>query len=156
MARNNQRGRNNNNAEGRNQYSNGWMDTAKDKPFTTAAAAAAAVGAGVFLWSRRNQISDQINNLSGQLYDWADEMRASSGRELALTDGPNESSAIESSRATAARSGRSSGTKRRSTSKRSSTARTTRGMSETGGGNASLGAHTGTGPGGTTGQGPRA
>jgi len=103
MARNNQRGRNNN-PEGRNQYSNGWMDTAKDRPFATAAAAAAAVGAGVFLWSRRNQISDQISNLSGQLYDWADEMRTgSSNRELALTEGPNESSAIEASRETAAR-----------------------------------------------------
>jgi len=102
MARTNQRGRNNNNAEGRNQYSNGWMDAAKDKPFTTAAAAAAAVGAGVFLWSRRNQISDQISNLSGQLYDWADEMRTGnserSSREFAGTEGINESSATRSNR----------------------------------------------------------
>lgn len=124
MARNNQRGRNNNNPEGRNQYSNGWMDTAKEKPFTTAAAAAAAVGAGVFLWSRRNQISDQINSLSGQLYDWADEMRAeSSSRELAMTEGPNESSAIEASRATARRrsGAKSSSTGNRTAAKASRT-----------------------------------
>jgi len=56
----------NNNPEGRNQYS-GWTDTAKDRPFATAAAAAAAVGAGVFLWSRRNQISDQLTNLNDQI-----------------------------------------------------------------------------------------
>jgi hypothetical protein len=155
VARNNQRGRNNNNPEGRNQYSNGWMDTAKDKPFTTAAAAAAAVGAGVFLWSRRNQISDQINSLSGQLYDWADEMRAEgSNRELAMTEGPNESSAIEASRATTSRRG--TGNKSRATGSRKAGASTSRGMSATGGGNASLGAHSGTGTAGTTGTGPRA
>ena len=41
--------------------------------------------------------------------DWADEMRSGSGssnRELAMTEGPNESSAIESSRATGSRSAR--------------------------------------------------
>ena len=65
MARNNNRGRNNN-PEGRNQYS-GWMDSAKDRPYTAAAVAAATVGAGVFLWSRRNQISDQLSGLSPRL-----------------------------------------------------------------------------------------
>ena len=125
---NNQRGRNNNNSEGHNQYSNGWMDTARDKPFTAAAAAAAAVGAGVFLWSRRNKISDQINTLSGQFSNWAEDRRSgSSSRELALTEGPNESSAIESSRATKRRSTtapRSSGTP-----STGSTARATTGQS---------------------------
>ena len=110
----------------------------------TAAAAAGAVAAGVFLWSKRNQISDQISRLSDQVTSWADEMRSNgSSRELALTAGPNESSAIESSRATARRS---TGTKSRSTKSRSS-----RGMSATGGGNASIGAHSG-----TTGAGPTA
>ncbi|MGI8704813.1 MAG: hypothetical protein ACR2JJ_03285 [Sphingomicrobium sp.] len=160
MAKNNQRGRNNNNAEGHNQYTNDWMDAAKDRPFTSAAAAAGAVAAGAFLWSRRNQISDQISRLSGQITDWAEDMRSSnSSRELAMTEGPNESSAIESSRATAAR--RSAGTKsgnsgNRSTGSRGSTGSSARQMSETGGGNASIGAHTGSGPGATTGAGPRA
>jgi len=34
------------------------MSTARDNPLTTAAAVGGAVAAGVFLWSRRNQISD--------------------------------------------------------------------------------------------------
>ena len=88
----------------------GWAETAKDHPLTTAAAAAGAAAAGVFLWSRRNQISDQLGRLSNQVSDWTDEMRnRSSSHELAMTEGPNESSAIEASRATSNRSGRSSG-----------------------------------------------
>jgi len=101
MAKNNRGGRNNN-PEGRNQFSSsGWMDSAKDKPFTTAAAAAAAVGAGVFLWSKRNQISDQIGRLSDQITDWADDMRSGSagdsGREFEMAEGSDET-AIGSSR----------------------------------------------------------
>jgi hypothetical protein len=76
MARNNQRGRNNN-PEGRNQYSS-WTDTARDRPFAAAATAAAAVGAGVFLWSRRNQISEQISNLADQISDWREGMASGS------------------------------------------------------------------------------
>ncbi|HEY6661432.1 MAG TPA: hypothetical protein VIZ66_00770 [Sphingomicrobium sp.] len=37
---------------------------------TAAAAVGGAVAAGVFLWSRRNQISDQIASLSDQISDW--------------------------------------------------------------------------------------
>jgi hypothetical protein len=59
----------NNNPEGRNQYS-GVMSSARDNPLTAAAAIGGAVAAGVFLWSRRNQISDQISNLSDQLSEW--------------------------------------------------------------------------------------
>ena len=79
-----------------------WAQTAKDNPLRTAAVAAGTVAAGVFLWSKRNEISDQISSLSDQITDWANEMRGGEGgnsRELALTGGPNESSAIESSRA---------------------------------------------------------
>ena len=106
MPRNNQRGRNNNNPSGRNQYSSDWMDTVRERPMASAAAAAAAVGAGVFLWSKRNQISDQLGRLSDQISDWTE---GSSNRELAMTEGPNESSAIESSRATGSRSTGSGG-----------------------------------------------
>jgi hypothetical protein len=63
------RGRNNN-PEGKNQYSNGWMDSARDNPLTTAAAVGGAVAAGVFLWSRRNQITDQLSSLSDQISEW--------------------------------------------------------------------------------------
>lgn len=110
MARNsNQRGRNNNNPEGHNQYDSGWMNSAKDRPMATAAAAAAAVGAGVFLWSRRNQISDQISSLSSQVSDWAANMQSSDSdnRELETAD-----SGVASKSATStnnARTGRKQG-----------------------------------------------
>ena len=71
------RGRNNN-PEGRNQYS-GMMSTARDNPLTTAAAVGGAVAAGVFLWSRRNQISDQISSLADQISEWRDGMGSSEG-----------------------------------------------------------------------------
>ena len=116
MPNRNQRGRNNNNAEGRNQYTNEWMATAKDHPIATAAAVAGAVGAGVFLWSKRNQVNNQVNRISrtasemsrrasSKAGDWLDQMRSgSSSRELAMAGGPNESSGIESSRRTGSRS----------------------------------------------------
>jgi len=59
----------NNNPEGRNQYS-GVRGTLRDKPFTAAVAAGGAVAAGVFLWSRRNRISDQLGSLSDQIAEW--------------------------------------------------------------------------------------
>jgi hypothetical protein len=76
MARTSNRGGNrgrrgqNNNPEGYNQYNSGWIDTARERPFTAAAAVGGAVAAGVFLWSRRSQISDQIANLSDQISEW--------------------------------------------------------------------------------------
>ena len=85
----------NNNPTGRNQYSSDWMDTVKDRPFTTAATAAAAVGAGVFLWSKRNQISEQLSNLSDQISDWTESMRSSDqGSEF---DDATEASAFPAS-----------------------------------------------------------
>ena len=63
----------NNNPEGRNQY-NGVMGPARDNPVATAAAVAGAVAAGVFLWSRRNQISDQIGELRDQIAEWRESM----------------------------------------------------------------------------------
>lgn len=65
----------NNNPEGRNQYS-GWMSSARENPMTAAAAVGGAVAAGVFLWSRRNQISDQLSSLSDQISDWRDGIRS--------------------------------------------------------------------------------
>lgn len=108
MARNNQRGRRNNNPEGRNQYSSGWMDTARDRPIAAAATAAAAVGAGVFLWSKRNQISEQISNLSDQISDWTETMRSSDQRSE--FDDATEAAAFptSSSKPTSSRSSRKS------------------------------------------------
>ena len=63
----------NNNPKGRNQYS-GRMGTARDNPLVTAAAVGGAVAAGLFLWSRRNAISDQISNLADQISEWREGM----------------------------------------------------------------------------------
>ena len=65
----NNRGGRNNNPEGRNQYS-GLIGSARENPVMAAAAVGGAVAAGVFLWSRRNQISDQIGTLSDQISEW--------------------------------------------------------------------------------------
>jgi len=96
------RGRNNN-PEGRNQYSGGMVDMARERPMATALGAAAAVGAGVFLWSRRNQISDQLSNLSEQITDWAENMR--SGNDAAL---PFDESDTGTDSLVSAKGGRSS------------------------------------------------
>ena len=60
-------GRKTNNPKGRNQRDNARTESAKDRPLAAAIGAAAAVGAGMFLWSRRNLISDQISKLAEQV-----------------------------------------------------------------------------------------
>ncbi|HEX6661693.1 MAG TPA: hypothetical protein VF067_07485 [Sphingomicrobium sp.] len=79
------RGRNNN-PEGRNQYS-GMMGTARENPLATAAAVGGAVAAGVFLWSRRSQISEQISNLSDQISEWRDGFQSDSDLETESDSG---------------------------------------------------------------------
>lgn len=127
MPRNNQRNRNHN-PEGRNQYSGGWVDTARERPFTAAATAAAAVGAGVFLWSRRSQISEQISNLSDQISEWSDNIN-SANRELETAE-TGQGFGSSEDMTSAGQKGRKA-------------RRATTGLSEIGGGNASLGAQTG-------------
>jgi transposase-like protein len=80
------RGRNNN-PEGHNQYS-GLTARARENPIAAAAAVGGAVAAGVFLWSRRNQISDQIGNLSDQISEWRDGWQ--SGDEFGSADDTTE------------------------------------------------------------------
>ena len=99
---------------GRNQYSDwGVMDMARERPFAAAAAAAGAAAAGLFLWSKRAQISDQLSSLSDQIDEWRRGQRL-----LARHD---------------------------DTAGLTTTQSRQRGMSETGGGNASLGARSGGG-----------
>ena len=87
------------------------MDIARDRPVAAAAVAAGAAAAGLFLWSKRAQISDQLSSLSDQIGDWTQSMMSSddSGE---WSEGDDTAGLTSSSR----------------------------GMSETGGGNASLGA----------------
>ena len=120
MARNNRGGSNrggrNNNPTGRNQYSDwGVMEMARDRPVAAAAVAAGAAAAGLFLWSKRAQISDQLSNLSDQFSEWREGM--------STDDFGDDTGGLTMS----------SPTNRQ------------RGMSESGGGNASLGARSGGG-----------
>jgi hypothetical protein len=123
MARNNSRGGRNNNPSGRNQYSDwGVMDLARERPLAAAAAAAGAAAAGLFLWSRRAQISNQLSSLSDQIGEWTENR------------GSDWSSSDDTGGLTTGQTGSSR----------------QRGMSETGGGNASLGSSSGGG--GTSGS----
>ena len=80
MARSNSRGGRNNNPSGRNQYSDwGVMEMARERPIAAAATAVGAAAAGLFLWSKRSQISNQLSNLSDQISDWRDNSGGSGG-----------------------------------------------------------------------------
>ena len=78
------RGARNNNPEGRNQYS-GLIGAARGNPLAAAAAIGSAVAAGVFLWSRRNQISDQIDDVADRLSSGSDSRTQAEIAEEALT-----------------------------------------------------------------------
>lgn len=104
MARSNQRGRNNNNPEGRNQYSGGLMNMARERPVAAAAAVGAAAAAGVFLWSRRNQIGDQVSNMSGQISDWSDNMRGKKSEDALQSYGSAPTSTRKSKSSASGRS----------------------------------------------------
>jgi len=73
MPRNSNRGGRNNNSRGRNQYSDwGVIELVRERPLAATAAAAGAAAAGLFLWSKRTQISDQLSSLSDQFSEWKD------------------------------------------------------------------------------------
>lgn len=123
MPRRNNRGGRNNNPTGRNQYSSfGVMDMARERPLAAAAAAAGAAAAGLFLWSRRAQISDQLTNLSDQIGEWTENFRSEETSQFAEFD---DTAGLTTATPT------------------KSTRTSVRGMNETGGGNASLGRRSG-------------
>ena len=104
----------------------GVSEMVRERPIAAAAAAAGAAAAGLFLWSRRAQISNQLSNLSDQISEWTENMGSSEG----LFDTGDDTAGLTSSSRSSggSRSGRSSGRS---------------GMSGTGGGNASVGASSG-------------
>ena len=141
------RGRNqskNNNPGGRNQYSDwGVMEMARERPIAAAAAAAGAAAAGLFLWSKRSQISQQLSNLSDQIGEWTENMGSSrNGSAMDDTAGLTTNTASTGSRSGAGSRSASGARSTSGTRGRNNTGKS-RGMSETGGGNASLGAHSG-------------
>jgi hypothetical protein len=117
-------------------WSSGVMDMARDRPIAAAAVAAGAAATGLFLWSKRNQITQQLSSLSDQLGEWSENMTG--------TGQPSNMDQTAGITTTQPRGGRSN-TASRSGSGNTGRGGTTkaRGMTETGGGNASLGAQSG-------------
>jgi hypothetical protein len=54
----------------------GVTEMVREHPLTAAATAAGAAAAGLFLWSRRAQISNQLSNLSDQIGEWSQSFTA--------------------------------------------------------------------------------
>jgi hypothetical protein len=52
---------------------NDWdvMEMARERPVAAAAVAAGAAVTGLFLWSRRAQIRNRLDNLSDQISEWS-------------------------------------------------------------------------------------
>ena len=63
------------NRSNRNDW--GVLEMAREKPIAAAATAVGAAAAGLFLWSKRTQISDQLSSLSDQFGQWTESMRES-------------------------------------------------------------------------------
>ena len=71
------------NPSGRNQHSDwGVVEMAREHPAAAAAAAAGAAAAGLFLWSKRAQISEQLGHLSDQFGEWRESMRSDTELEI--------------------------------------------------------------------------
>jgi hypothetical protein len=137
MPRENSRGSNSRNES----WSSGVMDMARERPVAAAAVAAGAAAAGLFLWSRRSQITQQLSDLSDQIGEWTGNMGSGTGGAPQMDDTAGLTTTSQRGRGT----GRSGAGSRSAmgTRGRTSTGSRNRGMSETGGGNASLGAHSG-------------
>jgi hypothetical protein len=53
-----------------NRSDRGVMEMVRERPIAAAAAAAGAAATGLFLWSKRAQISNQLSHLSDQIGEW--------------------------------------------------------------------------------------
>ena len=80
MARTNTRSRTSRNSDW------GITDMVRERPIAAAAAAAGAAAAGLFLWSKRTQISDQLSNLSDQIGEWKQGILSESTDEFGISD----------------------------------------------------------------------
>ncbi len=67
----------------------GVTELVRERPLAAAAAAAGAAAAGLFLWSRRAQISNQLSNLSAQIGEWTDNFSAGDDTGGLTTSGPS-------------------------------------------------------------------
>jgi hypothetical protein len=77
MARTTSRGGGNRSRSNRDDW--GVMELARERPLAAAAVAAGAAATGLFLWSKRAQISQQLSGLSDQIGAWSQISGDSSG-----------------------------------------------------------------------------
>jgi hypothetical protein len=113
MARSTQRGRKNNNPEGYNQHKKSWMGTVRDNPVASAAAAGAAAAAGLFLWSKRDRISEKASEFGEKAGQWSESMRSrSSGNGSAKMAGETGTETVGQSSASSAATGKVGGSTR--------------------------------------------
>lgn len=132
----------------RDNWSAGVMDIARERPVAAAAVAAGAAAAGLFLWSKRSQISSQLSNLSDQIGEWTENMGGYNSSTIDDTAGLTSTGRSGSGTGTRTRSAtgtRSTTAKRSATGSRAraGTNGTNRPLSEGGGENVSLGADSG-------------
>lgn len=67
------------------------MGFLRERPVAAAAVAAGAAAAGLFLWSKRSHITDQLSSLSDQIGGWTDTIGTpSSSAQFASSDGTRD------------------------------------------------------------------
>ena len=70
-----------NSSRGRSSRSNDWgiTELVRERPLAAAATAAGAAAAGLFLWSKRARISNQLSSLSDQIGEWTENLTTGEG-----------------------------------------------------------------------------
>ena len=76
------------NRSNRNDW--GVLEMARERPIAAAATAVGAAATGLFLWSKRTQISDQLSSLSDQFSQWTESIRAN-GDDFGAASGATRS-----------------------------------------------------------------
>jgi hypothetical protein len=79
--------------------SKGVLEMARERPVAAVAAAAGAAATGLFLWSKRAQISDQLGHISEQIGEWSN--RSTDGEEFETADETSSRPATANRRARA-------------------------------------------------------
>ena len=91
------------NRSNRNDW--GVLEMAREKPIAAAATAVGAAAAGLFLWSKRTQISDQLSSLNDQFAEWKQNWMTSD-TEAAFTTGDDINTGTTKTTASRGRSAR--------------------------------------------------
>jgi hypothetical protein len=73
-----------------NRNVRGVLDIARERPIAAAATAVGAAATGLFLWSKRAQISDRLSSLNDQFSQWTESMRAT-GDDFVASSGTTQS-----------------------------------------------------------------